>query len=419
MNGYLNYGIDRFCVVGVSYQKADTAIRSRFSLQENAACGLIEEALNRKLDSVLVLSTCNRVEVYGFTPCIEVLVEILLAHCPDADKKLLHEFGYRYQGKNALEHLFRVGAGLESQILGDYEIVGQLKQSISRSLRYKALGSLMNRMLCHVLRASKKIKNQTALSKGTASVSFAAVEWLKEQTNLQGASILIIGAGSLGKRVVKNLKHYCPDAALWISNRTPEKAIEICRKNQTGYVDFNSLARELPRYDVVFCCTNAPGPFIDKSFFEAGKKQWIVDLSVPANVRQDVRDVPGKKVVNVDVISAVVSGTMNLRLGEVQKANRILQCQIAGFMDWLETRRHISALTGFRQNLLSMSGRGFFRVLKDSNPDFSSDPSWEKTINNSMLQLMNRIRKNRNKGCQMILAYDNFIASHLVSAVHA
>jgi len=324
MKWHLNHIIERFCVVGVSYQKADTAIRSRFSLDEKASERLLAEGKNRGLSSVLILNTCNRVEVYGYAPQAGLLVELLLEQCPDANEILFNSYGYRLNGLEALKHVFRVGAGLESQILGDFEIAGQLKKSLLRSSQQNMLGPLMNRTLGYVLQASKKIKNETALSKGTVSVSFAVVDWLKQQMDTAGAKILLIGAGSFGTTVLKNIKAYCPGAELWLTNRTSSKAVEICKSLEIEFVYFELLPMVLNDFDVVICCTNAPAPFIEKSFFKPGKMRRIIDLSVPANVHAGVKDLAGTRLVNVDEISALVSSALHQRLGEVPKANFII-----------------------------------------------------------------------------------------------
>lgn len=418
MKWHLNHRIERFCVVGVSYQKADTAIRSRFSLDEKASERLLAEAKNRGLTSVLILSTCNRVEVYGFAPQAEILVELLINQCPDAHADLFNHYGYRLNGLEALKHVFRVGAGLESQILGDFEIVGQLKQSLKMASANNMVGPLMNRILSFVLQASKKIKNETALSKGTASVSFAVVEWLKQQMDTAGAKILLIGAGSFGKTVLKNIKEYCPGAQLSLTNRTPSKALELCRHLEIQYVSFEILPVVLNDFDVVICCTNAPAPFIDKSFFMPGKMRRIIDLSVPANVHAGVKELAATRVINVDEISNLVNSTLNLRLGEVPKANNIIEEQLDAFIQWLDNDQHAAALAGFKQNLLTIKDLIPFEKVNASEVNFTSGPAMETGINKRAGQLMKKFKNYHNKGCQMILAYDNFIRSQMVLTAH-
>lgn len=375
-------------------------------------------AKKRGLTSVVILNTCNRVEIYSYADNTEILVELLLEQCADANLNLFSQYGYRLNGSGALNHVFRVAAGLESQILGDYEIVGQLKQSLKLAAAHKLLGPLMNRTFSFVLQASKKIKHETALSKGTASVSYAVVEWLNKHMDTAGANILVIGAGSFGKSVLKNIKEYCPHAELRLTNRTPEKAVDICKQLHIQFVSFEMLPAALNSFDVIICCTNAPAPFIHKSFFQPGKVRRIIDLSVPANVQAEVNDIAGLQLVNVDEVSRLVNNTIHMRLAEVPKAHCIIDQHLCAFLKWLDNYPHAKAVAGFKQNLLTLKDKIPFEKVRASVPNFTCSSTWEKGINDRAGHLMNSFKKNQNKGCQVILAYESFIQSHLAMILH-
>jgi glutamyl-tRNA reductase len=268
------------------------------------------------------------------------------------------------------------------------------------------------------LQASKKIKNETALSKGTVSVSFAVVEWLKQQMDTARARILLIGAGSFGTTVVKNMKAYCPGAELSLSNRTSSKAVEICKRLEIQFVSFQLLPTVLNDFDVVICCTNAPAPFIEKSFFKPGTMRRIIDLSVPANVHAGVKELAGTRLVNLDEISGLVSSTLHQRLGEVPKANSIIEEHLGAFINWLGNYQHATAVAGFKHNLVTIKDKIPFNKVNGSVLNFTDGPEWEKGINDRAGQLMKKFKNYHNKGCQMILAYDNFIRSQMVLAGH-
>ncbi len=418
MTWHLNHRIERFCVIGVSYKKADTTIRSRFSLDEYATERLFSAAKKLGLMSTLLLNTCNRVELYGFAQDTEILLGLLLSECPDANLELFNRYGYRLSGMEALRHIFRVGAGLESQILGDIEIIGQLKKSANFAFIHNMQGPLMNRVLSYVLQASKKIKSTTALSKGTASVSFAVVEWLKQQMDTSGAKILLVGAGSFGKAVLKNVKTYCPQAKLYLSNRTASKALELSEYLHLQNVPFESLPVILNEFDVIICCTNAPEPFIEKSFFTNGKMRRIIDLSVPANVQEGVKELEETTLVNIDEISELVNRSLSLRKGEITNANTIIEEYLYAFIQWLGNHQYAGAVAGFKQNLITMGKKNPFVKVNASMYNSTGSLESEKGINRHAGQLMNKFKKNKDKGCQMILAYDNFIRSQIVLASH-
>jgi glutamyl-tRNA reductase len=256
------------------------------------------------------------------------------------------------------------------------------------------------------------------LSKGTASVSYAVVEWITRQMDTEGARILVIGSGSFGKTVLKNIKEYCPGAKLSVTNRTLEKAVDICRELNIQFVSLEMLPQVLNDFDVIICCTNAPAPFITKSYFQPGKMRWIIDLSVPANVQADVNEIAGLQAVNLDEVSRLVNSTLHLRLGEVPKANYIIDQHLEAFLKWLDNYPHAAAVAGFKQKLLTLRDKIPFDKVNPSMPNFTCSFTWQKGINDRAGHLMNSFKNNHNKGCQVILAYDSFIKSHMAMVVH-
>jgi glutamyl-tRNA reductase len=228
----------------------------------------------------------------------------------------------------------------------------------------------------------------------------------------------LVGAGSFGRTVLKNLKEYCPQAELSLTNRTPSKALEICRLLEIQYVSFELLPLVMNDFDVVICCTNAPAPFIEKSFFKPGKTRRIIDLSVPANVQPGVNRLADTRVINVDEISRMVDGTLNLRLKEVPKANTIIEEYLDAFINWLDGYQHAKAVAGFKENLVTLKDKIPFEKVNASGPNFTNSSACKKGINDRAGQLMNKFKNYPDKGCQMIMAYDNFIRSQMVLMAH-
>ena len=197
-----------FYNIGVSYKKADITIRGKFSLSKENQIALLNIAKERGFDGVFVISTCNRTEISGFAerPCqlIELLCELTEGSIQEFTK-----VSNIYKESEAIDQLFRIGTGLESQILGDYEIVGQLKQSFKLAKSQKTTNSFTERLLNSVFQASKRVKNETKLSSGTTSVSYAAVQYIiKNVPNFNTKNILVFGLGKMGKYTCKNLAEY-------------------------------------------------------------------------------------------------------------------------------------------------------------------------------------------------------------------
>ncbi len=408
MHLHVNHKIDRFCIAGISYRKADFGVRGRYSLDETAKEKILKDAATLGLRSIALVSTCNRTELYGYANSPSILASLLVKYSNGGSSEELNQFGYFYQGFEALRHIFRVGSGLDSQIIGDFEIAGQLKQAISYSQKHGMVGPIMDRTFNFISQASKKIKNQTALSSGTVSVSFAAIEWLQQQLNGQPAKILVVGAGKFGANVIKNLLHYLPGCTVSISNRTPERAEDVAKGLPVSIIPFEQVPLMADQFDSIITCTNASLPLISPEYFTASKKRWLIDLSVPANIDPHVKSLPGICLVNVDGISVMLDKTISRRLAEVPKAEAIIGEHIDAFYDWLATFRHTPLVNDLRCKLRQLSDPSINmgncgNVLNSANAG-----GYEENIQFAVSNLMVNLKTRRDKGCSMIAAYHDF-----------
>ncbi|MGN6195237.1 MAG: glutamyl-tRNA reductase, partial [Ginsengibacter sp.] len=231
-----NNQLNNFCVTGINYHKSDIAIRGKFSFSENEKILFLKEAALSGLNPCFVLSTCNRTEVYSICNNPENLVDLLDSNT-QSNMHDFFEYGYMYQGLHAIEHLFKVASGLDSQIIGDYEILAQLKQATKFATEYGCMNNLMQRVINYAFQASKEIKTKTKLSSGTVSVSYAAIEIIKEKiTNVSEKRFLLVGTGKFGKNVAKNLKNYFPLSHISLTNRTNEKASELANQYEADFI---------------------------------------------------------------------------------------------------------------------------------------------------------------------------------------
>src|SRR5271165_5809904 len=197
--------ISNFYIAGINYKKTDACTRGLFAINSDQYENILSLAAASNLEALFILSTCNRTEIYGFAEEALQLIELLCTQTT-GNKRTFAKLAYIKKGEAAIEHLFNVGAGLDSQILGDYEIIGQLKHAIKFSKDRGFINSFLERLVNCVLQSSKTIKNETALSGGTVSVSFAAVQYIKENVELDAdKKILLIGTGKIGRNTCKNL----------------------------------------------------------------------------------------------------------------------------------------------------------------------------------------------------------------------
>src|SRR5699024_6406401 len=194
-----------FYAVGLNYQKADIEIRGKFSLQNNAKESLLKQGKDEGISLLLVISTCNRTEVYGWAKYPDQLVSLLVTHTGGTET-VFQKVGYIYRENEAIRHIFRVAPGLDSQILGDYEITGQFKQSFALSKKFGLIDNYFERLFNSAIRANKRIKNETEISSGATSVAFASVHYiLNKIKNISDEKVLLYGVGKLGRNTCENL----------------------------------------------------------------------------------------------------------------------------------------------------------------------------------------------------------------------
>lgn len=342
----------QFYNIGVSYKKADTSIRGKFSLSKENQIALLNTTKERGFDGVFVLSTCNRTEITGFAerPC--QLIE-LFCEFTEGTIEEFAKFSNIYKNDEAISQLFRVGTGLESQILGDYEIVGQLKQAFKQAKSLKITNTYLERLMNNVLQASKHVKNLTKISSGTTSVSYAAVQYIiNNMADYETKNILVFGLGKMGKHTCKNLAQYTNNKSVCLINRTEEKAVEFVKElKYIRKATIENLSQEIDKADVLIVSTGAEKPTITKNHISENKKILILDLSMPENVALDLEDYQGVKLINVDELSKITDETLAIRQQEIPLAEAIIESHKKEFNDWQHQRKFSPAITALKNSL--------------------------------------------------------------------
>ena len=343
---------EHFYNIGVSYKKADAKTRGKFSLSKEKQIALLEFSKQKGFKGVFVLSTCNRTEISGFAerPC--QLIE-LLCEFSEGTIQEFSKVSFIYKNQEAINHLFRIGTGLESQILGDYEIVGQLRQSFKLAKKIKTTNGYLERLVNSVLQASKRVKNETKLSSGTTSVSYAAVQYIIDNVpNYNAKNILVFGLGKMGKHTCKNLAEYTQNKSICLINRTEEKATLFVKEHKSiRKATIDELTSEIANADVLIVSTGASLPTVTKQHISQNKKLLILDLSMPENVAKEVKDFENVTLVNVDELSKITDETLAIRQQEIPTAEAIIETHKAEFNEWLNHRRFTPAITALKQSL--------------------------------------------------------------------
>jgi len=341
-----------FYAIGLSYKKADADIRGKFSLDTAKKEQLLLQAKAEGISNLIVTSTCNRTELYGFAEHPFQLIK----HLCEVTKGTIKEFqkvAYVYKSNEAIGHMFKMGAGLDSQILGDFEIISQLKMSFTLSKKLGLVDAFSERLVNAVIQASKKIKNETEISSGATSVSFASVQYiLKNVENVSDKEILLFGTGKIGRNTCDNLVKHIDNKHISLINRTKDKAEKIAGKFDLTVKNYSNLQTEIQQSDIVIVATGAQQPTIDKEILASTDKEiLLLDLSIPKNVSDDVLELPNVTLVHLDDLSKITDATLEKRKVFIPKAESIIDEIKAEFLAWLEIRKFTPAIKALKSKL--------------------------------------------------------------------
>lgn len=397
--------ISKFWIAGINYKKTDAEIRGQFAIQQEQYVRILKEALDNGLNEVFVLSTCNRTEIYGFADDASQLINLLCMETVGSEA-IFSELAYVKNGHEAIEHLFYVAAGLDSQILGDYEIVGQIKSAVNFAKKNGCINVLLDRLVNTVLQSSKAIKNQTKLSGGTVSVSFAAVQYIREHVKaVADKHILLLGTGKIGKITCKNLVHYLNTKNITLINRTEEKAIELAKELGLKHAPISELPGYISQSQIILVATDSTEPTILLSHLQEQDDKLILDLSIPYNVEATAQHLSHITLVNVDELSKLKDETLARREAEVPKARAIVAEHIGEFLEWHEMRKHVPVLKAVKTKLKEIHKSPLFIPLYNNTTH--TEEKIQKVINGMAF----RMKEQNQKGCHYIQAINEFIAT--------
>ncbi len=330
---------------GLNYKTAPVEIREKFAISEDKYNDILH--MISEIDTVYevcILSTCNRVEIYGVITEPEYTKEKILklfSQYSGIPVKKLQNHIFFLTDREAIKHIFRVSASLDSMVIGEPQIVCQFKDSFEKAKDLKTVRHIMTRLFDKSMNVSKKIRTQTGISKKAVSISYAAVELAKKIFgDLSDKNVLLIGAGEMAELAARHLasigvKH------IFVSNRTFEKAVELADSFGGSAIKFEKLFEFLPEADIVIVSTGAKEPILRKEHFKSIMKQrkgnpiFIIDISVPRNVAEDVNELDNIYLYNIDDLKNVVQSNIEERKVAATSAEIIIDEEIKKFETWL------------------------------------------------------------------------------------
>lgn len=323
-------------VVGINHTKAGLGVRERFSLNPDALVGqYLELTCRPQLEEVFILSTCNRVEFYAVGSDAEQVAGELkdfLCASHALQPAFLERYFYCRRDAAAITHLYRVASGLDSMIIGEAQIIGQIKKAYERAVAAGAVGPQLHKTLQDALRVSKKVRHSTAISRGVTSISGVVVELIKQEPGIEQKKVLVIGAGKVGAMTVAKLADITL-REITVINRDKAAAEALRRKPNVRVADIRMLPHEVFSADIVIAATAAPH-LINREMIEAllstrQAELLLVDLGVPRNIEETVRSLSGARLYNIDDLSSVIDQTIRARSYEAAKAEEIIAHEVA------------------------------------------------------------------------------------------
>ena len=340
-----------FYVVGLNYKKADAETRGKFSLSDQAKLNVLDQAQIEGIPSLMAISTCNRTELYGFAEHPFQLISLLCKHS-NGTVEDFQRVAYVHKNNEAVSHLFKVGTGMDSQILGDFEIISQVKTGFISAREKGLTNNYFERLVNSVIQASKRIKNETEISTGATSVSFASVQYiLKNVPEIADKNILLFGTGKIGRNTCENLVKHTKNNQITLINRTKDKAQKIAGKFNLIVKDYADLQAEIQNADVLIVATGAQNPTIDKELLNLKKPLLILDLSIPKNVNDNVLEIPGVELIHLDQLSQMTDDTLEKRKQYLPQAMEIIEEIKDEFVTWTQARKFAPTIHALKAKL--------------------------------------------------------------------
>ncbi len=340
-----------FYAIGLNYKKADAEIRGHFSINDIAKEKILLQAKADGIPSLTVISTCNRTELYGFAQHPYQLIKLLCEHTNGTVEEF-EKVAYIYKNNNAVSHLFNVGTGLDSQILGDFEIISQLRNAFRESKKHDIINPFAERLINAVIQASKRIKNETGISSGATSVSFAAVQYIMARVPyVSEKNLLLFGTGKIGRNTCENLIKHTKNKHITLINRTKEKAEKVAGKFNLIVKEYADIQSEIAQADVLIVATGAQQPTISKELLHIKRPLLILDLSIPKNVAENVTENELVTLVHMDHLAEVTDSTLEKRASQLPLAKKIIAEIETEFNQWADHRKFAPTIKALKNKL--------------------------------------------------------------------
>jgi len=331
-------------VVGLNHKTAPIEVREKIAFDGtklNEAIQLLKAS--HKIKENIILSTCNRVEIYAGVNEINAGIESIkdfISVFHNVPRDLLDKSLYIHKGQDAIRHMYRVASSLDSMVVGEPQILGQLKDAYDAALSNKTTGVFLNRLMRKSVSVAKRIRTETKIAESAVSISFAAVELAKKIfDDLATKSFMLIGAGEMAELAARHLINSGVQD-VYVTNRTAARAEELALEFHGKVILFDNFTEELRYTDIVICSTGAPHYILNKKQMHGiikerkQKPMFIIDISVPRNIDPEINDLDNVYLYDVDNLQGIVEINIEERAKEAEKAEQIVNDEIGSFLKW-------------------------------------------------------------------------------------
>lgn len=341
---------------GINHQTAPLAVREQIAFNAETLDAALRDLVgNGAAKEATILSTCNRTEIYCSTNAPVQAVDWLASyhHLPTAE---IEPYIYRLPQEQAVKHAFRVASGLDSMVLGEPQILGQMKQAVRQAEQAGTLGFLLHKLFQRTFSVAKDVRTQTEIGANLVSMAAAAVK-LAERIfpSIAEQRVLFIGAGEM---IELNAVHFAArnPKHITVANRTLERAQTLARRINGHAITLNELPEQLAQHDIIVTSTASPLPILGKGMVERALKQrkhrplFIVDLAVPRDVEAEVAELSDVFLYTVDDLAEVVRDGLDARQGAVKEAEVIINSGVNEFIHWMESREVVPVIRTLRDH---------------------------------------------------------------------
>jgi len=368
----------QLAIVGLSHKTAPVEIRERLAFNDGALRRALASLVGREdVTEAMILSTCNRVEVVAESPDDRLIREFLcefhqIPH--DAVSKHL----YSFRNADAIRHVFRVAASLDSMIIGEPQILGQVKEAYRIAADAGTVGMHLSALMNRAFAVAKKVRSETGISASAVSISYAAVELARKIFgDLSGKTVMIIGASKMGELAAKHLKRNGVSSVL-VTNRTFERAVEVAKVFEGAAIPFEHFTEHMDHADIVISSTGAPHFIISRSLAEVvihkrkNKPIFFIDIAVPRDIDPSVNEIDNAFLYDIDDLQQVIDANLKERMKEASRAEEIIDSEVEAFCRKMQSREVVPTIVQLREGLEKLRREEIERnrrYLQDLSPD--------------------------------------------------